>query len=1068
MGHLEWSGPGQRPRGPRRPAYDRAVLRTVLRSAVALVAAVTASTAHAAAPPVPGFYTGTSASGVTAALTIENAGGGPYVSRIGAICTTSDPKQQLVDSPTTGRDSAGNDAAYTIEADGLWGFWADDSPIDAEYGGSVDGASVTINLSNNSFVVRACDPNQDPEHAGAVKRYPVTLTRVAAAPPAVSPGRWTRQEPGGSPGHFYVWGGGAFVGRFDGSPYVGQESPPQCSQTPATLVGGAQLSAGGAFTLPWESTKDFYTPVTPTKGQLGGGAGTWTYVLDSPYYKDTQLSGCAAPASTTVSVALDTPQAESPPQAVERPPAPPVTGPPAPAASGTAASTTCPNGTFKTTAGPFVLCSTAKPAVSGTTATLSGRVTINGFLFLSTSKISVDVSRAEIRTSGTADFGVIVAGADLRLARTQFDVKAADLRSFRLPGLSSKLSLGGLPIDLSRLGGQSPSLSIDLAAGTITASAGISYKLAGAALAASGKVSFGKPGVSGELSTKGFSAPLRIGGRQLFELKELGFSFSQADASWKVSGGGSVSLPSAGTIAASAAGGVRDGRFDSLSLALQASGGAGVPGPYGTFFSGGSFDIANAAQGFGSVKIGVGLDGGWPFRVKQAVGIGFRGEGSFDVADLQLHLGASAEVTATDVTLAKGEGTLDLDFDDGELELTTKVNVLDLLQGSTTLQITGSSFLSRGKLSVEFGPSSEPIKFIHDHWPFGFFHDAPDHLGPLITGDALISNLGAGARTSIDVWKLHAGATVIKAWGSPLDYDVGWGKTRALTSIDPTAGASATASAAQAGGRRRAAVRVPGGLQALVLQAPATGQIVVRDPKGHVVADTAKVTAPQQELRGGRVLVGRLNGLVGVVVRAPARGRWTVQGAGVSVTQLGSRAGELARITRISGRRVRPGSRLTLRLRRPAGTSVEIRAARTKGDDGVPIATTTRSTVRVRVPRSFRGTRLRLVAITRRDRVAIGRSTGPRTVRVAQPRPTRASRLRIIRGSKTTVVRFRRGGASVRSIVTVTVSGRRYQQLVRGTRASFAFGTRKRRVTATVAPVRADGRVTKATTKTVR
>ncbi|HZE30221.1 MAG TPA: hypothetical protein VE198_02145, partial [Actinoallomurus sp.] len=129
---------------------------------------------------------------------------------------------------------------------------------------------------------------------------------------------------------------------------------------------------------------------------------------------------------------------------------------------------------------------------------------------------------------------------------------------------------------------------------------------------------------------------------------------------------------------------------------------------------------------------------------------------------------------------------------------------------------------------------------------------------------------------------------------------------------------------------------------------------------------------------------------------------------------------------------------------------------------------TTRSHVRVRVPRGFRGTRLRLVAITRRDGVPIGRSAGPRTIRVTQPHPTRASRLRIVRGSKTTVVRFHRGGASVRSIVTVTVAGRRYQQLVRGTHASFAFGTRHRRVTATVAPVRADGRVTKATTKTVR
>ncbi|WP_445150713.1 hypothetical protein [Baekduia sp. Peel2402] len=1044
------------------------MFRKVLGAALAVVAAAACSSAaQAAAPPVPGFYTGTSASGITAALSVEVGAKGPYVSRIGAICRTSDPMGNLVDTPTTGQDGDGNDAAFTIEADGLWGYWGDDSPVDREYGGSVDGSTAVFNLSNNASVVRACDPGADPEHANGVHRYPITLTRTADKPPAVSPGRWTRQEPGGQPGHFYVWAGGAFAGRFDGSPYVGQEDPPQCAVTPASLVGGAQIAAGGAFTLPWEIPVSLpsFQPVTPTKGQLSGGSGTWTYIIDSPYVKDTQLSGCTPPASTTVQVSLDTPQNEGAPQPVTRPPGPPptTTPPAAGPAGGTAASTTCPNGTFKTTAGPFVLCSAAKPAVSGSTATLSGRVTINGFLFLSTSKISVDVSRAAIRTSGDADFGVIVGGTDLRLARTAFDVTAAGLRGFHLPGLSSQLKLGGLPIELSRVGGQAPSVSIDLGAGTIALSAGISYKLAGAALAASGKVSFGTPGISGELSTKGFSAPLRIAGRQLFELKELGFSFNQADASWKVSGGGSISLPTAGTVSASASGGVKDGRFDSLSLALAAGAGGGVAGPYGTFFSGGSFDLANAAQGLASITVGVGIDGGWPFKVKKAVGIGFHGEGSFDVADLQLHLGATAQVTATDVTLANGEGSIDMDFDDGEFALATNVNVLDLVHGSTTLQVTGSSFLSRGKLSVEFGPSSEPIKFIHDHWPFGFFHDAPDHLGPLLTGDALISNLGAGARTSIDVWKLHAGATVIKKWGSPLDYDVGWGSTKTLTSIDPTA-----ASAAQSGAVKRGAVRVPRGLQALVLQAPGSGQIVVRDPKGHVVADTSKVTTPTQELAGGRVLVGRLNGLVGVVVRSPARGRWRVQGAGVTSTLLAARAGELARIAKISGRRVRPGSRLTLRLRRPAGTSVEIRAARRKGDDGVPIATTTRSAVRVRVPRTFRGARLRLVAVTRRAGVPIGRRNGPRTVRVSQPKPTRASRLRITRGSKTTTVRFRRGGASVRSIVTVTVAGRRYEQLVRGSHATFRFSTRKRRVTATVSPVRADGRVTKATSKTVR
>ena len=1014
-----------------------------------------------AATPSAGLYEGHLANGITVALTVTDGSSGPVVTRTGAICqAVDDDFVHNSGAVISGADATG-DYSYDVGSNGAFGqvTYGDDDKIS----GRLDGDSGTVSISRNSYVVRGCDIPQDADNVHNSQAYPIPVARIGAARGNVTDGQWARQEPGGQPGIFYVWAGGAFVGRFPGDPYIGQESEPQCQVTPATLNEGARLGADGSFSLPWDTgSLPEFDPVTPTTGALAGGAGTWTYVLDAPYIADTQLSQCDPPQPTTVAVSL------TKAQPVHKPfPAPKGSSSSSPVPGGTTApSQKCPSGAYKTTAGAFVLCTTVKPKISGSTATLTGRVTINGFLFAKVDELTVGLRSGRLHANGDVDFGAILAGEDLTLGRTPLDLQSGKLAHVSLPGLRSRLRLGGLKVDLSKVGGTPPSVSIDLAAGSISVSAGVSYTLASSTLALDGTLGVSRKGITAELHSKGFSVPLRIAGRQLFELKSLDFTYSQPDDAWSLGGAADVALPGGFSADASASGGVKHGRFDALKLALEVKGGAGIPGPFGTFVSGGSFDLSGASDGFSKATIGLGLDGGWPFEVKRAVGIGFKGTGSFDIGKLRLTLGADATVTATDVQLAQGKATLTIDFDDPLFELDQNVNVLDLIHGDALLRIDGQHFVSQSKLDVEFGHDSPPIAFIRDHWPFGFFHDPPDHIGPLLTADAIVSDIGAGARTEVGVWKLKFGATVIKRWGHALDYDVGFGETKPISGLTPSTAMVAARS-------RGVVVRVARGRQALVVSGSgsASGQLVLRDPRGRVVVDSARLSAPVAQLQHGRVLFSRRAtlGLAGVIVRSPRPGRWRVASGGarpfsaVRETAIGPASGDLGRVLSTRpGRTVRAGQLLRVRVGVPAGATVQLRGTPAgRGDDaGVPLGIARRGIVHVRVPATYTGRYLRLVAVTRRGGVSVGVTRARERLRVIRHRLGRARHLRVARGSRTTVVRFDRVPGASRYIVTLVVRGRHYQTTTRRGRATLRVPTRRTAVSVRVAAVSAaDARV---------
>ena len=274
---------------------------------------------------------------------------GAVVTRTGAICqAVDDDFVHNSGAVISGADTTA-DYSYRMGSNGAFGHvtYGDDQKIS----GRLDGDAGTVSISRNSYVVRGCDIPQDADNVHNSRAYPVPV-----APDRRGARQRHRRRPVDAPGArrpagtFYVWAGGAFVGRFPGDPYIGQESEPQCQETPATLNEGTQLGPDGSFSLPWDTDSlPEYDPVKPTTGALAGGSGTWTYVLDAPYITDTQLSQCDPPQPTTVAVSL------TKAQPVHKPfPAPKGSSSSVPAGA-TAPSQKCPSGAYKTTAAAFVL-----------------------------------------------------------------------------------------------------------------------------------------------------------------------------------------------------------------------------------------------------------------------------------------------------------------------------------------------------------------------------------------------------------------------------------------------------------------------------------------------------------------------------------------------------------------------------------------------------------------------------------------------------------------------------------------------------------------------------------------
>ena len=972
-----------------------------------------------------GVYEG-SVGGITVAATVQSSGAKEIVTHTGAICSAGDG------SALTGSDDGGKTYhAYRISRNG--GFGRPGSDTYSVMSGHLDAATGTIAFDRGSQLVSDCDP----AHAQGSTPYSVPVTRVGPVRRNVVDGEWSYTEPGQAPGSFEVFGGGAFVGNFEGT-WLGSSQGAACADTPAQLVQATVLSPSGAFTLPWEPPDSLgYTPLTPTTGQLNGTSGSFTYTLDSPTSTGTLSSVCPqATTPMTIPLALKSGVRSAKPAGA------PASGPIP--TGGTTPSVRCSHGQFKTSAGPFVICSEAKPHLQGGVVMLSGRVTINGFLYAEVKRLEVHRKEGRITSDGDAEFGVIVSGYDVPLGRVPLALQAQGLGHARLTGLRSGLKLGGLKLNLARFGGSAPTADIDLAKGSLSVTAGVDYRLAATTLSLQGSLQFASSGVVADLTSDGLSLPVKIAGRQLFTLHSLSFRYDSAKDAWSLGGGAEVALPDGPGLDATVKGGVVRGRFDSLSVELAAGGDTGLPGPFDTYLSGGSFDLSGVSHGFHDATIGVGLDGGWPLGTGRAIGVTFKGEGSFDIPDLRLTLAAHANVSAGDVEIAKGDAKLVLTLAEGNrtFALDAHVNVLDILHGDATLRIDSQHFLAEGKLIVEFGPDSPPIKFLNDVVPFPASELVPDHIGPLASADAIVSDVGAGAHVGVKIGFFHTGVTAYERWGHGLKLSTGYSSVK-LGRLNPYGPNAMTMAHAAARGRTEA-IRVGDREAALVISGSgsATGQLIVRDPRGRTVLDTRHIHRARVQRAGFLFARDATGARSGVIIDAPRPGRWQITSLGahpfraVRATTFAAPDVGVGRVLSVSPqRRVRAGARLRVRVVVPRGETVQIRGVPSRRGDavGAPLGVTRHRTAVVRVPAGWHARQLTLLAVTRRDGVSVARVLSRVTLRVVAQRLGRPGHLRVSRGARTTV-RFSRAAGAGRYLVAVRLRGLSYETVTRRTR----------------------------------
>lgn len=1028
-------------------------------AAVALAVCFAAPAAAHGLPLQDGLYRGTGHGGVEVAFSLVSTPKGQAVTRVGAVCTN-------VNSDGNGRmvfENADGDYAWLVGPDGRWGSTrVFPGPFNVA-AGAIDGTGGTLVVPVGRSLFEDCDPALV---AGGADSTTFAVSRVAD-PGTLQDGLYVASGAGyqGRDLSLQVWGGGTFVGGLVGD--IGSAGP-VCQHSLRRVVGGV-IGAGGGFSLPWSlGDSNVSNPVTPVTGTVAQGSATASFVRDPP-----ANAGCTVDRSTAT-FPLVRPKPSLEPLAAP----PPLTTVPA-AVPGAVPSTTCADPALpnRTAAGPFVLCSAANAVLDGRIATITGGATINGFLFADGGTLRVDTRAATVTSATPVSFGVIGGGTRITLGRTRLQLDARRLRGFTLPSALTRLRLGGLPLDLSRVGGRSPQLSLDLIGGTLTISAGLQYPLLGSTLAATGEVAFGRAGWSGKLSASGFSVPLTVRDRQLFELKEFDVAYAQAQDTWTVAGRGSVTLPNTAAFDAEAGGVFAGGKLRDVSLAGSASpsgGNRGLPGPYGTYLNAAGFALGNLDGGASKVTAGVLLGGGWPIRDVRVADIAFSGQGSLDLAERLLALDAQAAVKVAGLDIAKGDSKLAVDFDEPRVELETNVDLFDTISGRAHLRLGDDSFVSRDQLQLRFGPDSPPIRLIKRVTPD--IIPTPDSIGPLASAEALISNLGVGARTTYGAWRLKIGISVIYRWGSAFpSIDANLGDAASIDALEPRA---LPRQAGRPG--RTGAFRVPRGQQGLIVTASGSpdGRVVVRDPRGRVVIDTDGLTGPTQERAGGRVLVGRRGTNAGGVVLRPAAGRWTATTSGgsapftavrrVLVPQPGT---DLARVRPVGRTRgLRPGSRIRVRVTAPPGTRVVLRAARSgrAADIGEELARVRPGTRTVRVPRSWSARTLRLVAVTERGGVPVGSTRATRRITIVRPRTGRPGRLRVTRNRTSTSVRFARATGASRYVVRLTVAGRRYEKVVRAPRAVLRVPTRGRRVTVRVVAIGADGRPGRSRTRALR
>jgi hypothetical protein len=723
----------------------------------------------------------------------------------------------------------------------------------------------------------------------------------------------------------------------------------------------------------------------------------------------------------------------------------------------------CPASRKSTKIGALVFCYGSSRRQTSTSFELLGDVTINNRVYLdSSAPVVVDVVGRNVTFAGTVTVGVIHAGTRIpvyRVTRSETFSAASGRFSIPISGGAAQVRVAGMDLGMVSTGivGLNGAIDIDVLQGSVMFNGGVS--LLDGALAVSGRV--------GATIGEGLSINLRgclngqslpIGGAQrVAELRNVCVRYDKAERRWILSADATLFE----AVRAKAGAELVAGTLNSFDVDL--AGATRVPISFGAYVNGGGISVGGIRSGAASFAGRV--HGGWP-HVPVATGadLTITGEIGYHAGRRELTISGVGTLKIGSEQLADGTLSLKLglgtNFAPNSLTFNTNVNAFGgFIQGAVTASVDNTFFFASATVRLGFQEGAEVTRLVNTEIERFLGCDwAIRNWCPYVTGlsasvQAVVSSKGAGGKgtfgpLSAAVWWLSS----TRSYG----YDLGF---RTSTSLDFLGRAAHRAPrfgdiageqlprAVDSPAPTATQLTIPPGtkIAALRLQGSTSGELVLRNPNGVVVADTATDTfAPGVHF--GREPEDGTSASLGILAPAIMPGTWTVRTTGeqpfTAVRQVVAGDPGGARVTGVTpvGPGVRPGarqlvggsSRLEIRWEAPVGTRVTLRASTPNGRVSLPIRRDLPRTGSLlwTVPATWAGN-MRIMAATERDGVPTDSSLHPTTWKVARRAmpATAGVTARRLAGGRLALTWRRSAGATAYD-VEVLVAGRRKPTVV--------------------------------------
>lgn len=757
--------------------------------------------------------------------------------------------------------------------------------------------------------------------------------------------------------------------------HVGTPTAPHNTAAPGVPSGKAALgevlsSSHGAWTgtepmtfvVQWERCQNYTcSPIT--------GATNLTYTVTSADFGHTlRTSVQAINSAGTSPVVLSPETAEVPEVVLFRGYA--ASGPKDPPA---ATGASCAGEEKATKIGAIFVCYEKSSKLSEGRWELTGKTTLNRVIYVSGAPLVIDTKRKTIEASGNLSLGV-----QLQSSRTRFftasRIEITDTDSTIYPirmtkaVWTSKRTVAGMPLQAMNIGGGlsgsgSSVFEVFGYQNTRRMRVSVGGRLLNDALSVAGTMSYYTTGKSGYTikGCVGSGQALPLASDRIAQLRNACLTYQPALRTWQMTADASVF----GTVNAKGQATLVDGALDNFDV--SASGGGQLPLPFGAYLDGGGLRMSGLRSN--NLTVGGSVHGGWPYGTATfGATLVITGDIEYKSAARTLWIRGTGELRASSFVIATGRVDLQLRFGDNAVpqaaQFSTQMNVLNgFILGDIQATIDGTGFFASSTVDVGFSEGAEVTRAVNQAisdltgcWLIPFAGCPKVQASVRMQGVASNKGVGVHGRmgsspfmVSGTVWWLSQNSSLNWHLGlnasKPLDMLNRARPVPQLAPISPFAG--------QAGRARTKAsattFTIPRGAHFayLKLGGSATGNVVVRNAKKTIVADTAAGRyAPGVAF--GRDPLGSGQAAIALPAGVMVPGQWTVTTSGspgfASIVPVISADEVVAQVTRIEpigapkARNLVSGqSRLKISWAGPSGVTVALRATDGSGNVSLPI-----------------------------------------------------------------------------------------------------------------------------------